>query len=79
MIPQPTAALSYYEGELVHRPGNEFAPDISYWEGLTPLGELRIPLSQFEGINLEAITEISLVFDQTSRGAIMLSNIVLEN
>ena len=45
------------------------------WLGHTPLSELRIPLCYFTGTNLRRISEVEIRFDQTDRGAIMLSGI----
>ena len=76
LIPKGTSALAYHDGRLVEI--KEFDGSITaYWDGYMPLGELRIPLSYFDGINLNKVTELLIELDQTDSGAIMLSGIYL--
>ena len=75
IVPPETAALYFHIGEEV--PPNEYL-DFSTWMGYMPLGELRIPLTYFAKLELENIVSITLLFDQTSSGAIMLRDIFLK-
>lgn len=45
--------------------------------GRLVLNEVRVPLSAFEGVALEEITSLSLVFDQTESGAVLLTDVML--
>ena len=76
LIPKGTSALAYHDGRLVEI--EEFdGSATTYWDGYMPLGELRIPLSYFNGINLSKVTELLIELDQTDSGAVMLSGIYL--
>jgi len=76
LIPKGTGALAYHDGRLVEI--KEFdGTIITYWDGYMPLGELRIPLSYFDGINLSTVTELLIELNQTDSGAVMLSGIYL--
>jgi dienelactone hydrolase len=76
LIPKGTSALAYHDGRLVEI--KEFDGRITrYWDGYMPLGDLRIPLSYFDGINLNAVTELLIELNQTDSGAVMLSGIYL--
>jgi len=72
-IPRGTAALTWNPGEFEQ---NEWS-DTPYWVGHMPLGELRIPLALFGGMDLRNIAELTVSFDQTNAGAVMLSGIYL--
>ena len=67
-IPAGTSALFTHRGEVF--PVEDF-DDI--WLGHTPLGELRIPLRYFDEIDLASVQRLTLRFDQTRTGAVMLS------
>lgn len=71
VIPPGTPALTWHPGYL------EQDERGTYWVGLMPLGELRIPLALFGGIDLSDIASLTVSFDQTSAGAVMLSAIYL--
>jgi len=76
LIPRGTSALAYHNGRLVEI--KEFDGTITrYWDGYMPLGELRIPLSYFNGVNLSKVTELSIELNQADSGAVMLSGIYL--
>jgi hypothetical protein len=45
------------------------------FDGRAFLATMRIPLGDFEGVDLSAITEIALVFDQTPTGALFLADL----
>ena len=73
LIPQGTPALSWHPGYLEYHEWTE----AYFWVGLMPLGELRIPLALFGGMDLSNIAELTISFDQTDLGAVMLSAIYL--
>jgi len=76
LVPKGTSALAYHEGRIVEI--KEFDGTITtYWDGYMPLGELRVPLSYFDGINLSKVTGLLIELDQTDAGAVMLSGIYL--
>jgi len=72
-IPRGTAALTWNPGGLEQ---DEWS-DHPHWVGHMPLGELRIPLALFGGIDLRNIAELTVSFDQTNTGAVMISGIYL--
>lgn len=76
LIPKGTSALAWHEGDILDI--EQFDGVIRMWDGLMPLGGLRIPLALFDEIDLASVSEIALVFDQTNSGAVMLSGIYLE-
>jgi hypothetical protein len=45
------------------------------FDGRAFMATMRIPLSDFEGVDLAAITEVALVFDQTPTGALFLADV----
>ena len=65
-------ALRFPEGEL-----GELFFDDPLFSGRAPLLPVRIPLSQFEGVNLASIAEVALVFDQTDSGSLFLADVEL--
>jgi len=76
LVPRGTSALAYHDGRIVEI--KEFDGTITrYWDGYMPLGELRIPLSYFDGVNLSIVTELLIELNQTDAGAVMLSGIYL--
>ncbi|MDR1319957.1 MAG: dienelactone hydrolase family protein [Gracilibacteraceae bacterium] len=76
VVPKGIAALSYHPGEKASV--KEFDGSVTeYWTGQMPLGDLRIPLSFFNAIDLGEVSEISLSLDQTDSGAIMISGMYL--
>ena len=72
LIPKGTGALTFHGGSALDLGGGAVI-----WQGFMPLGELRVPLSYFDEIDLGAVSEIVLSLDQTSSGALMLSGISL--
>lgn len=50
---------------------------ISNWSRFTPIGETRIPLELFEGIDLSNIENLSINFGENESGSIYLKNIHL--
>ena len=71
-IPPGTSALTWHPGFV------STWWDIDIWEGFMPLGELRLPLTYFSGLDLTSIAELTISFDQSPSGAIMLSGIYLK-
>ncbi|MCL2195725.1 MAG: hypothetical protein FWB76_07230 [Oscillospiraceae bacterium] len=71
-IPVGTSALFTHRGEVLAVQG---FGDI--WLGHTPLGELRVPLQHFDEIDLRAVAQLTLRFDQTGTGAVMLGGVYL--
>lgn len=65
-------ALRFPAGEL----GDMFF-DTPLFTGMAPLLPVRIPLSQFAGVNLASIAEVALVFDQTASGTLFLADVEL--
>jgi pimeloyl-ACP methyl ester carboxylesterase len=54
--------------------------DDEYFEGQrftgpVPLMPVRVPLSAFAGVDLAAVTEVALVFDQTSTGTLLVADL----
>lgn len=45
--------------------------------GRVPLTTVRVPLSNFSGIDLQDIREVALVFDQTPSGSLFISDVEL--
>lgn len=48
-----------------------------YWNNLTPITGINIPLKQFEGIDLSHIEKIVLVFDKIPSGAVLVESMSL--
>jgi dienelactone hydrolase len=66
------------EPALRFPPGNEEENDSfdgGWFTGRVPLTSLRVPLREFNGLNLAEIREISLLFDQTTSGALFISDV----
>jgi hypothetical protein len=65
------AALRYPAG---------LAQDDEYFDGQrftgpAPLMPVRVPLSAFAGVDLTAVTEVALVFDQTPSGTLLVADL----
>lgn len=72
-LPADTPATRLQPGKVLR---NEF---MSYWSTFTPLSTLRIPLSAFTGQgDLKDVSSLTLKFDQTESGAIMIGNVGIE-
>lgn len=59
-------------------PAGEAQPDDTFGElftGRAPMTDLRLPVSQFAGIDLQNIREVALVFDQTPSGALFMADL----
>ena len=68
-------ALDYVEGTFVYTKYLEEIKKI--WSSYTVLSDICIPLERFEEINLKNITKITLLFNKTDSGSIMINNIKL--
>ncbi|MCL1936740.1 MAG: M20/M25/M40 family metallo-hydrolase [Defluviitaleaceae bacterium] len=83
LIPAGTSTITYHPGTKYELP--DFvtdrsvlqAEDIHPWSGYMPLGELRIPLSIFRNVDLTNVAQITLSFDQTESGSVMLKSMFL--
>lgn len=51
--------------------------DGGYFTGHVHMQSYRIPLAEFHGIDLDNVTEIALLFDQTESGALFLADLTL--
>lgn len=49
--------------------------ETGFFTGRVPLTTIRFPLSSFAGVDLSDIAEVALLFDQTSSGALFVSDI----
>ena len=65
-------ALRFPQGEL-----GEMFFDTPLFTGRAPLLPVRLPLSAFAGVDLAAISEVALVFDQTPSGTLFLADVEL--
>lgn len=68
LIDSSAPAMSYHSGTVITNPFT------SYWSGFTPLSALRIPLDLLDDIDLTHLHSISLIFNQTSSGSLMVGN-----
>ena len=76
IIPAGISVLAYHPGHLFVFQSEDTVH--VGWAGYMPLGDLRIPFSYFDGVDLSAISDISITFDQSLSGALMLSGIYLK-
>jgi hypothetical protein len=61
-------------------PIGDAKPDDTFGQlftGRAPMTDLRVQISQFAGIDLKAIREVALVFDQTPSGALFVADLAL--
>jgi hypothetical protein len=49
--------------------------DGGWFTGRVPLTSIRMPLSEFSGVDLTAIQQITLSFDQTPNGTLFISDL----
>jgi hypothetical protein len=47
------------------------------WDNHVVLSSIRVPLSEFSGVDLSNVQSVALVFDQTGRGSILMSDLEL--
>ncbi|MEI2689710.1 MAG: hypothetical protein V9H69_08335 [Anaerolineae bacterium] len=64
-------ALGFPPGEMQELT----ATDGGFFTGRVPLTAIRLPLSAFAGIDLSAVAEIALLFDQTPSGTLFLADL----
>jgi dienelactone hydrolase len=48
-----------------------------YLRGIAPLAAVRVPLAEFAGVDLTQIDTITLVFDQSDRGVLLIADLEL--
>ena len=72
-----TTVLQYVEGEI--NPG-DYGDGTAYpaWTNYTPIGEVRIPLSYFKGIDLTDVISLTFEFDQTDSGSLVIEDVELK-
>ncbi len=76
VLPEKLNALGYTPGETEYTElGDE---KLYYWSNLSPLASLNLPLSEFEGVDLENIEYITLIFDKTDTGSIYIGSVYLQ-
>lgn len=51
---------------------------LKMWDTITPLSNIRIPLSLFNNINLGDIKEFNLIFDKSDSGALMFESFIID-
>lgn len=68
-------ALDYINGkiEYLELEGSTY----KMWSTQTPLTSIKIPLSSFNGIDINKIDEVSLIFDKTKSGSVMIGGFEL--
>jgi len=67
-------ALQYVSGEFTA--DETFAPGLV--EAIVQLTTVRLPLASFAGIDLDDVTEVALVFDQTASGTLFIADVAVE-
>lgn len=75
-VAQGTSALRYVNGKM---DATEIEGELYYyWNRMTPLTNLRIPLEEFAGINLNKVKQIEIICNITESGAILIESIGTE-
>ncbi|MDP2288559.1 MAG: hypothetical protein Q8M73_08370 [Actinomycetota bacterium] len=64
-------ALGYPGGDRRH----DDAGGATFFTGIVPFTDLRIPLSDFVGVDLGDLAEVAILMDQTSSGALFVGDI----
>ncbi|MDO4534603.1 MAG: alpha/beta fold hydrolase [Clostridium perfringens] len=73
VLGKDSQALDYVEGTFVY---TKYLEDIKhFWSSYTVLSDIFIPLEKFQGVNLKNITKVTLLFNKTDSGSIMINNI----
>ncbi len=67
-------ALQYVSGEFTA--DETFAPGLL--DAIVQLTTVRLPLSSFAGIDLNDVTEVALVFDQTASGTLFIADVAVD-
>lgn len=52
--------------------------EFKYWSKITPLGSLMLPLESLENVQLDKISSIDLIFDETTSGSILIEDMRLQ-
>lgn len=66
-------ALDYVEGTFVY---TKYLEEIKhFWSSYIVLSDISIPLKEFQGVNLKNIAKVTLLFDKTDSGSIMINSI----
>jgi hypothetical protein len=66
-VPSKTPALGYQPG----------APSTTFygWNGLAPMSSIRIPLSDFKGVDLSRVNSVGLALDGQPTGSILIADL----
>lgn len=75
-LDKSVSSLDYISGKLLQLEIE--GKNYNDWSVETPLTELRVPLNTFTNIDLSNINEVSLLFDKTDSGSIMISKFELK-
>ena len=67
-------ALAYPYGSTITF---EERPDVPLWDNNLLLSSIRVPLTEFAGVDLSDIQSVALVFDTTGSGTIFISDLEL--
>ncbi len=71
ILDETSIALHLPDGNLI---SNDYQ---SQWSTFTPLSNLRIPLDTFTKVDLSQIAEITIKFNQTQSGSILVGDLRL--
>ena len=47
----------------------------AFFTGIVPFTDLRIPVSDFDGVDLADVAEVAVLLDQTPSGALFLGDV----
>lgn len=75
-IGKDVQALEYIDGVLEIT--NIFEEEVCFWSNPTPLTTIKLPMNIFKGVDLNNIQEVSIIFDKTDTGSIMISKIAVD-
>jgi hypothetical protein len=70
-VPADAPALAFPEG--TRQPDDYFGGD--RFTGLVHMSSIRVPLTEFMGIDLGSVVEVALVFDQTDSGRLFVADL----
>lgn len=74
-LPSGLNALTKAPGRLDVTPMED--TELKFWSHPSPITGVSIPLETFEGVSLEDVVSVALLFDQTDSGAVYLDSISL--
>ena len=70
--------LSDDQPSLIYRQGNVINyENLKTWSSYTPISDLRLPLSLFKNVNIKDVDSISIEFNNTKSGSIMIEDVSL--